>query len=193
LAVADSGFRLAPVFIVRKVTLKLIAFQPFHATRSAALTTEQELRQKLRKIAALFEGATTAGERHAAAAALGRVRAALSAAEKTEPAIEMNFRLPDRWNRRLFLALCRRYGLKPYRYPRQRYSTVVLRAPESFIHKTLWQEYLEIARALDEYLNEATEQIIRDEVFGDAGEAEERAETPGKQSSAIGFSLETES
>jgi hypothetical protein len=142
------------------------------------LTTEQELRQKLRKIAALFEGATTEGERDAAAAALNRVRAALSSAEKTERAIEMTFRLPDRWNRRLFLALCRRYGLRPYRYPRQRYSTVVLRTPESFINKTLWPEYLEISRALEDYLNEATERIIREEVFGDAEEAEERTEAP---------------
>jgi hypothetical protein len=68
-----------------------------------------------------------------------------------------------------------------------------LRAPASFIHNALWPEYLEIASALDEYLNEATERIIRDEVFGDAGEAEERAETPSKQSTEIGFSLETES
>jgi hypothetical protein len=30
------------------------------------MTTEQELRQKLHKISALFEGATTAGERDAA-------------------------------------------------------------------------------------------------------------------------------
>jgi len=147
-------------------------------TEIATLTTEQELRQKLRKIAALFEGATTAGERDAAVAALNRVRAALSAAEKTERTIEMTFRLPDRWNRRLFLALCRRYGLRPYRYPRQRYSTVVLRASESFIKETLWPEYLEISRALDDYLNEATERIIREEVFGDAEEAEERTEAP---------------
>lgn len=154
------------------------------------MTTEQELRQKLRKIAALFEGATTLGERDAAAAALNRVRAALNAAEKIERAVEMNFRLPDRWNRRLFLALCRRYGLKPYRYPRQRHSTVVLRAPESFIKKTLWPEYLEISSALDDYLNEATERIIREEVFGDATEAEERNEPPGKHPQAIGFSVE---
>lgn len=160
--------------------------------RNAALTTEQELREKLRKIAALFEGATTVGERNAAAAALDRIRAALSSAEKTEQTVEMNFRLPDRWNRRLFLALCRRYGLKPYRYPRQRHSTVVLRAPENFIQGTLWPEYLEIASALDEYLNEATERIIRDEVFGDADEAEERAEAPPKQPPEAGFSLETE-
>lgn len=147
------------------------------------MTTEQELRQKLRKIAALFEGATTPGERNAAEAAIKRVRAAIAATERSEKTIEMNFRLPDRWNRRLFLALCRRYGLHPYRYPRQRYSTVVLRAPASFINGTLWPEFLQIKTALDEYLHEATERIIREEVFGDSEEAEERQGTP-KDSSA---------
>lgn len=156
------------------------------------MTTEHELRQKLRKIEALFEGATTAGERDAAVAALNRVRAALKAAEQTERSVEMNFRLPDRWSRRVFLALCRRYGLRPYRYPRQRYSTVVLRAPESFIHKTLWPEYVEISRELDEYLNEATDRIIREEVFGNAEEAEEKTEAPVRQEPSIGFSLESE-
>jgi hypothetical protein len=149
------------------------------------LTTEQELRQKLRKISALFEGATTPGERDAAAAAIERVRSALIAAERTEKAIEMNFRLPDRWNRQLFTALCRRYGLKPYRYPRQRYSTVVLRAPASFINGTLWPEFLQIKRALDEYLHEATERIIREEVFGNSEEAEEREGTPTDASSTM--------
>ncbi len=156
------------------------------------MTTEQELREKLRKIAALFEGATTEGERDAAAAALNRVRAALNAAEKTEKCVEFSFRLPDRWNRRLFLALCRRYGLRPYRYPRQRYSTVVVRVPKSFVNQTLWPEYLEISRALEEYLNEATERIVREEVFRDAGEAEERPDAPGKQAPGFGFSHERE-
>lgn len=155
--------------------------------------TEQELREKLRKIAALFEGATTAGERDAAAAALNRVRAALKAEEQAERTIEMTFRLPDQWSRRLFLALCRRYGLKPFRYPRQRHSTVVLRAPETFIRETLWPEYVEISQALEEYLNEATQRIIREEVFGDAAEAEERAETPPKSSQVIGLPLKAES
>jgi hypothetical protein len=155
------------------------------------MTTEQELRQKLRKIAALFEGATSAGERDAAAAALNRVRAALSAAEKTEPVVEMTFRLPDRWSRQLFLALCRRYGLKPFRYPRQRHSTVVVRAPQTFLRTTLWPEYLEIAQALEEYLNQATERIIQEEVFGDAAEAQERPGAP-KDSEAMSFSLDGE-
>jgi hypothetical protein len=88
--------------------------------------------------------------------------------------VETQFTLPDRWQRRLFAALCRRYGLDPYRYKRQRYTTVMVRAPRSFIDRTLWPEYLELKAALDEYLNEATERIIREEVFGDAGEAPER-------------------
>jgi hypothetical protein len=42
----------------------------------------------------------------------------------------MQFSLPDQWSRHLFLALCRRYGLKPYRYYRQRRNTVMVRAPK---------------------------------------------------------------
>jgi hypothetical protein len=136
--------------------------------------TEQDLRERLRKISALFEGATTPGERNAAAAAIERVKKALAGIEQTERAVEMQFSLPDRWQRRLFAALCRRYGLEPYRYKRQRYTTVMVRAPRSFIDRTLWPEYQEIKGALDEYLNEATERIIREEVFGDAREAPER-------------------
>ena len=159
-----------------------VNFLWFHARIAApafeeitiSMTTEQELRQKLRKISALFEGATTAGERDAAAA-IGRVHKALATAEQIEKPVETYFKLVDQWNRRLFTALCRRYGLKPYRYPRQHRTTVVLRAPKSFIDDTLWPEYLQIEKALHEYLNEATERIIREEVFGNSDEAEERA------------------
>src|SRR5271165_5355190 len=136
--------------------------------------TEQDLRERLRKISALFEGATTPGERNAAAAAIERVKKALAAMQQTERSVEMQFSLPDRWQRRLFAALCRRYGLEPYRYKRQRYTTVMVRAPRSFVNKTLWPEYVEIQKALDQYLNEATERIIREEVYGDAGDARER-------------------
>jgi len=138
------------------------------------MITEQQLREKLRKISALFEGATTPGERHAAAAAIDRVKVALAGMLKTEQPIEMQFSLSDNWQRRLFSALCRRYGLTPYRYRRQRYTTVMVRVPQSFVDKTLWPEYQQIRDALNEYLNEATERIIREEVYRDAGEARER-------------------
>jgi hypothetical protein len=139
------------------------------------MNDEQQLRDKLRKIYALFEGATTIGERSAAAAAIERVKKALAGVMKTEQPREFQFTLPDRWQRRLFSALCRRYGVEPFRYKRQRYTTVMVRAPPSFVDNTLWPEYQQLKAALDEYLNDATERIIREEVYGDAGEAPERA------------------
>ena len=141
------------------------------------MTSEQQLRDKLRKISALFEGAATSGERAAAAAAIDRIKRAIASAQRTESALEIKVTLPDRWQRRLFTALCRRYGLEPYRYDRQRHTTVMVRAPRSFVDKTLWPEYLELKDALNGWLNEATERIIREEVYGDAEEARERAET----------------
>ena len=139
------------------------------------MTNEQQLREKLRKITALFEGAATAGERQAAAAAIGRIREALNAAVQTQPLPETKIAMADQWQRRLFSALCRRYGLEPYRYKGQRYTTVMVRAPRAFFNNTLWPEYLELQAALHSYLNEATERIIREEVYRDAAEAKERA------------------
>jgi hypothetical protein len=139
------------------------------------MSTEQQLRERLRKIQALFEGATTLGERDAAAAAIERIKKALGAEAATEPPTEYRFSIPDPWQRRLFMALCRRYGLKPFRYRRQHVATVMVRAPRSFVDRTLWPEYQELQAALSSYLSEATERIIREEVYGDTGEASERA------------------
>jgi len=138
------------------------------------MTEEQKVRERIRKIAALFEGATTPGERTAAASALDRLRAQLAELERKETPREFRFKLPDLWQRRLFTALCRRYGLEPFRYKRQRFTTVMLRAPKAFVENTLWPEYLELRLALNEYLESATERIIREEVFGDARDAAER-------------------
>jgi hypothetical protein len=138
------------------------------------MTTEQQLRQRLRKIAALFEGATTVGERNAAAAAIDRVKRAIDTTSKVDTPVEYHFNLPDHWKRRLFSALCRRYGLEPYRYRRQRHTTVMVKVRKSFVDRTLWPEYLELSKALNEYLEEATERIIREEVYGNSQEAAER-------------------
>lgn len=75
--------------------------------------------------------------------------------------------MADQWQRRHFAALWRRYGLQPYRFKGQRYTTVMVRAPPSFVDNKLWPEYLELQFALRAYLNEATEErIIREEVYG---------------------------
>jgi len=145
------------------------------------VTGEAQLRDKLRKIEALFAGAGTAGERIAAEAALERVRARLAGLEKQNPAVEMQFSLPDQWARRLFLALCRRYGLTPYRLHRQRLTTVMLRVPKSFVDQVLWPEFQELNAALVQYLDEVTTRVIRDEVHRDTSEATEAPSTlPGR-------------
>ncbi|HYO56542.1 hypothetical protein, partial [Archangium sp.] len=72
---------------------------------------EESLRRKLTAIEALFAGATTAGERDAAEAARERILARLKAASEAQPAVEYQFSMKDEWQRRLFVALLRRYGL----------------------------------------------------------------------------------
>jgi hypothetical protein len=59
---------------------------------------------------------------------------------------------------------------------RQRDTTVVVRAPDSFINNILWPEFLQIKDALNEYLNEATDRIIREEVYNNSAEAAERTD-----------------
>jgi hypothetical protein len=141
------------------------------------MSTETHLREKLRKIEALFAGAGTAGERLAAEAALERVRAKLAETERRDPPVEMQFSLGDPWSRHLFVALCRRYGLKPYRYPRQRRTTVMVRAPRRFIEDVLWREFCDIDKELRTYLQEVTFRIIREEVFADTSDAQEVPES----------------
>ena len=137
------------------------------------MSEEAVLREKLRKIEALFAGAGTIGERTAAEAALGRVQARLAELQGRDKAIEMQFSLRDQWSRRLFLALCRRYGLKPYRLYRQRLTTVMLRVPQAFVDQVLWPEFQELNNALTQYLNDVTDRVIREEVHRDTSEATE--------------------
>jgi hypothetical protein len=63
-------------------------------------------------VEALYFGATAAGERDAAEAAAERLKAKLEEASRCDPPIEMKFSLPDQWSVRLFIALCRRYGVR---------------------------------------------------------------------------------
>jgi hypothetical protein len=137
------------------------------------MTAEAQLREKLRKIEALFAGAGTAGEKLAAEAALARVRSRLDEIRQRDPAAEVQFSIQDLWSRKLFLALCRRYGLKPYRMYRQRHSTVMLCAPRQFLDDVLWPEFQELQQILLAYLDEITNRVIREEIFADTSEATE--------------------
>ena len=133
-------------------------------------------RDKLRKIEALFAGAATAGEKAAAGAAADRIRARLGKAAGSEATEEIRFSVPDSWSRQLFIALCRRYGIIPFRYRRMHRQTVIVKAPRSFVEQVLWPEFRELSAALTAYLAEITEKLIREEVHGETADAEERDE-----------------
>jgi hypothetical protein len=131
---------------------------------------EAKLLEKLRLIEALFAGATTDGERVAAAEAKRRIQARLTETKKTDPPVEYRFTLADAWSRRLFLALLRRYELEPYRYRGQRRTTVMVRAPKRFVHETLWPQYEQLSVTLRTYLDEVTNRVIGEVIHADSSD-----------------------
>jgi hypothetical protein len=56
-------------------------------------------------------------------------------------------------------------------------QTVIVRAPASFVNRTLWPEFEELSDALSTHLLDITNRIIREEVFATNEEAEEIPET----------------
>ena len=137
------------------------------------MLTDERLREKLRKIEALYAGAATPGEKAAASEAAERIRRQFETASKKEVPEEYKFSVPDPWSRQIFIALCRRYGVRPFRRPRMHRQTVMVSAPASFVRDVLWPEFEELSDALTTHLLEITEKIIREEVHAATEDAEE--------------------
>jgi hypothetical protein len=150
------------------------------------LPLEGTLLEKLRKIEALHAGTTVDGEREAARRAAERIRARLAELRGRDEDIEMLYRLPDPWKRKLFVALCRRYGLTPFRESGRRHSTVQLRAPKEFHRKTLWPQFVALCDELDAHLNELTTTVIREAINEDVSEPTEQAPTKALPEASAG-------
>ena len=133
---------------------------------------EARLIHKLRLIEALFAGATTEGEKVAADRARDRILARLKLSEQEDPPVEYRFTMSDMWTRKVFVALLRRYDIRPYRYSRQRYTTVMARVSKRFVDETLWPEFQEISTALRSYLSEVTDRVVHQVIHQDSSEAE---------------------
>jgi len=133
---------------------------------------EQQLIKNLQSIERLHAGATTPGERDAAANALERIRQRLAEVAQLDPPVEYQFTMADMWSRRLFVALLRRYGIQPYRYYRQRYTTVMAKVPKGFVDETLWPEFQELNDTLRRYLDDVTDRVVSEGIYADSSEAE---------------------
>ncbi len=133
---------------------------------------EQKLIDKLRLIERLASGAGTKGEEVAAELAKERILARLSSIEKEYPPVEYQFTMRDMWSRKVFVALLRRYGIKPYRYHRQRHTTVMAQLSKKFVDETLWPEFQEISATLTDYLSGVTDRVISQVLHEESTEAE---------------------
>ncbi len=103
---------------------------------------EATLIEKLLKIEALFAGAATEGERASAGLARQRILSRLAELIPEDPPVEYKFTFRDMWSHKVFVTLLRRYGLKPYRYRAQRYTTVMVQVPKRFVDETLWPGFV---------------------------------------------------
>lgn len=136
------------------------------------MTEEERLITKLQLIEALFAGAATAGERDAAAHARDRIRARLHEQQQTDPPVEFSFKLHDQWSCKLLIALMRRYQIRPYRYPRQRFTTIMARVPKRFVNETLWPEFRQLDQTLSTFLREVTDRVIAQGIEANNSEVE---------------------
>lgn len=134
------------------------------------MSEEKKLIEKLRRIEALFAGATTQGEKGAAFNAIGKIQKRLLNVQKQDPPVEYKFTLSSGWSKKLFIALLRRYGLEPYRYYRQRHTTVMVKVSVSFVDETLWPEFQELDKTLNSYLESITNRVISECIHNDSSE-----------------------
>lgn len=142
---------------------------------------ESDLIEKLYKIEALFSGAKTKGEKEAAKTALEKIQGRLDEIQTDDPPIEWTLTTKNQFEKKLLSALLRRYGLKPYRYSRQRYTTVMVMASSKFINEILWPQYLKMSEVLSSHLNQLSDRIIKQAIN------ENLSEEVREESSQIGY------
>ena len=69
------------------------------------------------------------------------MRAWLEDLRQREPSIETRCDVPDPYLQLVFAALCTRYGIEPYRVPKQPLTEMCVRAPRTFVRKALWPAF----------------------------------------------------
>ena len=111
--------------------------------------------ERMNKIEALIERAGTEGERQSAILAKERLLK-----HKSEEEIEYTIHTNDMWHKKLFNALCHKHDLKPYRYYRQKYTTVMVKINKTYLDETLWPEYLKFSELLQELVDDITLEVI---------------------------------
>jgi len=120
----------------------------------------EHLLERIKKIEALIAGASTAGEEHAARSAKDRILEKYPELEIHKNAVEYRLSTSSQWDKKLLIAICRKYGVKPFRYHRQKYTTVMVNVNAVFLNEVLWKEYEEYSILLNKLVGEITDDLI---------------------------------
>lgn len=129
---------------------------------------DRDLIERLRKLEAQHLGVAETAGRGRRRQAVATLRAQLAEAWTREPDDSFSVSLSDPWQQAIFLALARRYGLRPHRHARQRRSTVVVTAPVSFYERVLWPEFVVLSGALGAWFDLLTSRVLREVLDDDS-------------------------
>jgi hypothetical protein len=117
---------------------------------------------KIQKIQALIDRASSEGERQAAELAKQRLHDRIK-----ENPIEYRVTSHSTWEKKLFGAVCKKHGFNPYRYSGQKYTTTMVRISKSVMDNVLWPEYTKYTALLrgmvDEIANDLVDRIYADD------------------------------
>lgn len=114
-----------------------------------------DLFEKIKKIEALIERASSEGERTAAELAKQRLKERIH-----DRLIEYRISSHSRWEKKLFGAVCRKNGFNTYRYERQKYTTSMVRVSRRTMDDVLWPEYQKYCALLREMVDEIANDLI---------------------------------
>lgn len=114
-----------------------------------------ELAEKIRKIEALIASTKSEGERRAAQLAKERLQVKIA-----EKPLEYTVRLGNFWKKKLFVAICKKYQLKTYRYAKQKYTTAMVRVSQPFMNSVVMPEFRKYDSLFEDLANEIIQNLI---------------------------------
>lgn len=120
----------------------------------------EDLLARIKKIESLIKGSTTEGEKTAALLAKERILEKYPRLKHENNLKEYSLYTQDSWHKKLLIAICRKYEVKPYRYHRQKYTTVMVRINPEFLNNVLWPEFLEYSAHLESIVEGITDDLI---------------------------------
>lgn len=120
----------------------------------------QNILERIKKVEALINWAKSDWEKNAAMAAKERILKKYPELDIKNNILEYTIKTQDSWHKKLFVAICNKYWVETYRYYRQRYTTVMVKANEVFLNEVLWKEYLEYSKILEELIWWITDEVI---------------------------------